>query len=98
MIVSTHRWIFPLASAHSSALKKQRAVVTGRFRVSARPASRSWRAVGPEDRRHRRCYPYLVERVRRIQVDVSARVTSKGQITIPRSVRDALGLADGDQV
>jgi antitoxin PrlF len=31
-------------------------------------------------------------------MDVSARVTSKGQITIPRSVRDALGLAEGDQV
>jgi len=31
-------------------------------------------------------------------VDVSARVTSKGQITIPKSVRDALGLAEGDQV
>ncbi len=30
-------------------------------------------------------------------MDVSARVTSKGQITIPRSVRDALGLAEGDQ-
>ena len=31
-------------------------------------------------------------------MDASARVTSKGQITIPRSVRDALGLADGDHV
>ena len=31
-------------------------------------------------------------------MDVSARVTSKGQITIPKSVRDALGLAEGDQV
>lgn len=31
-------------------------------------------------------------------MDVSAKVTSKGQVTIPRSVRDALGLADGDQV
>ena len=31
-------------------------------------------------------------------MDVSARVTSKGQITIPRSVSDPLGLDDGDQV
>lgn len=32
------------------------------------------------------------------QVDVSAAVTSKGQVTIPREVRDALGLHDGDRV
>lgn len=31
-------------------------------------------------------------------MDAAARVTSKGQITIPRSVRDALGLAEGDHV
>jgi antitoxin PrlF len=31
-------------------------------------------------------------------VDVSARLTSKGQVTIPRSVREALGLGDGDHV
>lgn len=31
-------------------------------------------------------------------MDASARVTSKGQITIPKSVRDALGIAEGDQV
>ncbi len=31
-------------------------------------------------------------------MEVSARLTSKGQITIPRSVRSALGLRDGDRV
>ncbi|MGH3103254.1 MAG: AbrB/MazE/SpoVT family DNA-binding domain-containing protein [Gaiellaceae bacterium] len=31
-------------------------------------------------------------------MDVSARLTSKGQITIPKPVRDALKLKEGDQV
>ncbi|MBN2113916.1 MAG: AbrB/MazE/SpoVT family DNA-binding domain-containing protein [Acidimicrobiia bacterium] len=31
-------------------------------------------------------------------MDVAARVTSKGQVTIPKAVRDALGIAEGDQV
>jgi AbrB family looped-hinge helix DNA binding protein len=31
-------------------------------------------------------------------MDVAARITSKGQITIPKSVRDALNLGEGDQV
>jgi AbrB family looped-hinge helix DNA binding protein len=31
-------------------------------------------------------------------MDVSAKVTSKGQVTIPKPVRDALGLAEGDFV
>jgi antitoxin PrlF len=31
-------------------------------------------------------------------VDAAARLTSKGQITIPRSVRDALELREGDEV
>jgi antitoxin PrlF len=31
-------------------------------------------------------------------VDVGATVTSKGQVTIPKQVRDALGIEDGDQV
>jgi antitoxin PrlF len=31
-------------------------------------------------------------------VDAAARLTSKGQITIPRSVRDALQLREGDEV
>lgn len=29
-------------------------------------------------------------------MDVAARVTSKGQVTIPKSVRDALGVEEGD--
>jgi antitoxin PrlF len=31
-------------------------------------------------------------------MDVGARVTSKGQVTIPRAVREALGLGEGDHV
>jgi antitoxin PrlF len=31
-------------------------------------------------------------------MDVAARITSKGQITIPKSVREALKLTEGDQV
>ena len=31
-------------------------------------------------------------------MDIAARITSKGQITIPKSVREALKLTEGDQV
>ncbi len=31
-------------------------------------------------------------------MDVAAKVTSKGQVTIPRAVREALGITAGDQV
>jgi AbrB family looped-hinge helix DNA binding protein len=31
-------------------------------------------------------------------VDVAAKVTSKGQITVPKAVRDALGIHEGDEV
>jgi antitoxin PrlF len=31
-------------------------------------------------------------------LDASARLTSKGQVTIPKSVRDALDLNEGDEV
>ncbi len=31
-------------------------------------------------------------------MDIAARVTSKGQITIPKEVRDHLGITEGDQI
>jgi antitoxin PrlF len=31
-------------------------------------------------------------------MDAIATVTSKGQVTVPKSVREALGVAEGDQV
>jgi len=31
-------------------------------------------------------------------MDAAARVTSKGQITVPKAVRDALGIAAGDEL
>jgi AbrB family looped-hinge helix DNA binding protein len=31
-------------------------------------------------------------------VDVIAKITSKGQVTLPKRVRDALGLRDGDSI
>jgi AbrB family looped-hinge helix DNA binding protein len=31
-------------------------------------------------------------------MDAAAKVTSKGQVTVPKIVRDALGIKDGDEV
>lgn len=31
-------------------------------------------------------------------MDVAARVTSKGQVTVPKVVRDALGIMEGDEL
>lgn len=31
-------------------------------------------------------------------MDASAKVTSKGQVTVPKVVRDALGIKEGDEV
>jgi antitoxin PrlF len=31
-------------------------------------------------------------------VDVAAKLTSKGQITVPKAVRDALGVKEGDEI
>jgi antitoxin PrlF len=31
-------------------------------------------------------------------MDVAAKVSSKGQITVPKAVRDALGIKEGDEV
>jgi antitoxin PrlF len=45
-----------------------------------------------------RAYPYIAADVRTVELEISARLTSKGQITIPSPVRKALGLHDGDRV
>lgn len=31
-------------------------------------------------------------------MEVAAKVTSKGQVTVPKAVRDALGIKEGDEV
>jgi antitoxin PrlF len=31
-------------------------------------------------------------------VDAAAKVSSKGQVTVPKAVRDALGITEGDEV
>jgi antitoxin PrlF len=31
-------------------------------------------------------------------MDAAAKITSKGQVTIPKAVRDALGIKEGDEV
>lgn len=31
-------------------------------------------------------------------MDTAARVTSKGQVTVPKQVRDALGIREGDRI
>ena len=43
-------------------------------------------------------YPYLNIISKENRMDVAARLSSKGQVTVPKAVRDALGLGEGDQV
>jgi AbrB family looped-hinge helix DNA binding protein len=31
-------------------------------------------------------------------MDAAARVTSKGQVTVPKAVREALGISEGDEI
>jgi antitoxin PrlF len=39
-----------------------------------------------------------IARCKETVMDVAARVTSKGQVTVPKAVREALGIAEGDHV
>jgi AbrB family looped-hinge helix DNA binding protein len=39
-------------------------------------------------------YPYSWQEVR--NVEATAKITAKGQITVPKAVRDALGVREGD--
>lgn len=43
-------------------------------------------------------YPYLHYRCKETVVEVAAKITSKGQVTVPKAVRDALGISEGDEV
>ena len=40
----------------------------------------------------------LLTRGKEVLVDAAAKVTSKGQVTVPKAVRDALGIKEGDEV
>lgn len=31
-------------------------------------------------------------------MEVAAKITSKGQVTVPKAIRDALGISEGDEV
>ena len=61
---------------------------TGVVRQSPEVAARSasvWISL-----RERRCKEVLM--------DAAAKVSSKGQVTVPKAVRDALGITEGDEV
>jgi AbrB family looped-hinge helix DNA binding protein len=64
----------------------------------------------PRSRHRLPGHPSNVEECRRQQVslllpigkeagvDAAAKVTSKGQVTVPKAVRDALGIKEGDEI
>src|ERR1700722_2927780 len=57
------------------------------------------RAVGnPSTMAAHTCRDPYIQRPVRTMMDSSAKITSKGQITIPKSVRDALELQEGDEL
>lgn len=40
----------------------------------------------------------LVGESKEVVLDAAAKVTSKGQVTVPKAVREALGIKEGDEV
>jgi antitoxin PrlF len=44
------------------------------------------------------CYAYKKRQVRSAPMEITATLSSKGQITVPREVREALSLQKGDRV
>src|SRR5437867_3176964 len=63
----------------------------GRSLEVARPTGCLWESVGPR-------LSLLAVRCKEIEMDARAKVTSKGQVTIPKSVREALKLHEGDEL
>jgi antitoxin PrlF len=55
-------------------------------------------ANGGGTRGGRTAYPYMHTIVRSNVMEVSARLSSKGQVTVPRAVREALELEEGDRI
>jgi antitoxin PrlF len=46
----------------------------------------------------RRSISLPIDESKEVVVDTAARVTSKGQVTVPKAVREALGIKAGDEV
>ena len=43
-------------------------------------------------------YPYVLDEVRGLSMEAVAKMSSKGQLTVPKAVREALGIGEGDEV
>jgi antitoxin PrlF len=76
-------------------IRKARASPAAQIKHQARPASEAWQNVARDDRH---LYPYIMVNVRRLLMEITARLSSKGQVTVPRAVREALSLEEGDRL